>query len=189
VHRVLIEFVQEFEVLYYQRNPDRLHFVRQSIHLLIHLAPETVRVGLLSLLTQWPLERTIGNLGEEIKQPSNPYANLSERGLRRSQVNALKAMIPDLEPEKGPPRGSKDLGNGYRLLRARDTVARWPPAPDQDAIRTFLVQANIDDPPDSVYKVRRWARLALPNGQIARSRWKERERELENIRMARNVQV
>jgi hypothetical protein len=31
--------------------------------------------------------------------------------------------------------------------------------------------------------------LALPNGQIARSRWKERERELENIRMARNVQV
>ena len=45
--------------------------------MLIHLVPETVRVGLLSLLTQWPLERTIGNLGEEIKQPSNPYANLS----------------------------------------------------------------------------------------------------------------
>lgn len=81
-HHALIQFVEEFEILYYQRNPDRLHFVRQSIHLLIHLAPETVRVGLLSLLTQWPLKRTIGNLGEEIKQPSNPYANLSERGLR-----------------------------------------------------------------------------------------------------------
>ena len=43
------------------------------------------------------MERTIGNLGEEIRQPSNPFANLSQRGLRRSQVNALKAMIPDLE--------------------------------------------------------------------------------------------
>jgi hypothetical protein len=99
-------------------------------------------------------------------------------------------MIPDLEPEKGPPRGSKDLGNGYHLLRARDSVARWPPAPDQDAINTFLVHADVEGVPlGGVVKVRRWARLALPNGQIARSRWKERERELKNVRMARNVQV
>jgi len=95
-------------------------------------------------------------------------------------------MILDLEPEKGLPRGSKDLGNGYCLLRARDSVARWPPLPDQDAIQTFLVHANA---PDGVVKVRRWARLALPNGKIARSRWKEQERELEKVRMAHNVQV
>jgi hypothetical protein len=93
-HRALVQFVEEFEVLYYQRNRDRLHFIRQSIHLLIHLALETVRVGLLSLLTQWPLERTIGNLGEEIRQPSNPYANLSEHGLRRSQVK--RAFSPNI---------------------------------------------------------------------------------------------
>ena len=103
-------------------------------------------------------------------------------------MNALKAMIPDLKPEKGSPSSCSSiaLGNSYHLLRARDTVARWPPAPDQDAIQTFLVRA---DTPDGVVKVRRWARLALPNGQIARSRWKERERELKNVRMARNVQV
>ena len=97
-------------------------------------------------------------------------------------------MIPDLELERGSlsPHGSIAWGNGYCLLCARDTVARWPPAPDQDAIQTFLVRA---DAPDGVVKVRRWARLALPNGQIARSRWKERERELKNVRMARNVQV
>jgi hypothetical protein len=95
-------------------------------------------------------------------------------------------MILDLEPEKGLPRGSKDLGNGYCLLCARDSVAHWPPLPDQDAIQTFLVHANV---PDGVVKVRRWARLALPNGQIAQSRWKERRQELANVRMARNVQV
>ena len=43
------------------------------------------------------MECTIGNLGEEIRQPSNPYANLSQRGLLRCQVNALTAMIPDLQ--------------------------------------------------------------------------------------------
>jgi hypothetical protein len=42
------------------------------------------------------MERTIGNLGEEIKQPSQPFANLSERGLRRCQVNALKSVLPHL---------------------------------------------------------------------------------------------
>lgn len=87
-------------------------------------------------------------------------------------MNALKAMIPDLEPEKGPPRGSKDLGNGYCLLRARDSITCWPPLPNQDAIQNFLVQAAA---PDGVVKVRRWAHLALPNGQIARTRWKEQE--------------
>jgi hypothetical protein len=90
-------------------------------------------------------------LGKEIKQPSNLYANLSEHGLHRLQVNALKAMIPDLEPEKGPPHGSKDLGNGYHLLHAKDSVARWPPLSDQDAIQTFLVHANTSD---GVVKVR-----------------------------------
>lgn len=103
-------------------------------------------------------------------------------------MNALKAMIPDLKPAKGPPRGSKDLGDGYRLLRARDTAARWPPPADQDAITAFLIHANLEVLPDDV-GIRRWARLALPNGQIARCRWKERDRELGQVRMARNVQV
>ena len=62
------------------------------------MAPEVVRVGPGGYYTQWMMERTIGNLGKEIKQPSNPFANLSQCGIHRSQVNALKAMIPDLEP-------------------------------------------------------------------------------------------
>jgi hypothetical protein len=63
------------------------------------------------------IEQTIGNLGQEVKQLSNPFANLSEQGLRRAQVNALKAMIPTLEPNNNrPPRGSIDLDNGYLLL-------------------------------------------------------------------------
>ncbi|KAJ7016263.1 hypothetical protein C8F04DRAFT_982266 [Mycena alexandri] len=33
----------------------------------------------------------------------------------------------------------------------------------------------------------RWARLQLPNGQIARSAWKEGRRALNKVRMARNV--
>ena len=38
-------------------------------------------------------------------------------------------------------------------------------------------------------KVTRWARLRLPNGQVARSRWKESLKPLQKLRTARNVKV
>ena len=59
----------------------RLHFCRQSIHGLSHLVPDTVHLGPGVYTSQWTLERTIRNLGEEIKQPSNPYVNLANCGL------------------------------------------------------------------------------------------------------------
>ena len=67
------------------------------------------------------MERAIGDLSGEIHQPSNPYANLSQCAVRGCQVNALKAMIPNLEESQDVlPRGAQDLGGGYVLLRARD---------------------------------------------------------------------
>ncbi|KAJ3924185.1 MAG: hypothetical protein NXY57DRAFT_878269, partial [Lentinula lateritia] len=38
-------------------------------------------------------------------------------------------------------------------------------------------------------KVVRWARVKLPNGQIARSRWKEDVMALNSIRISRNVKI
>jgi hypothetical protein len=137
------------------------------------------------------MERTIGNLGEEIKQPSKPFANLSQRGLRRSQVNALKAIIPDLEPDSDAlPRGSIDLGDGFILLRARDSAAREMDGRAGAAIqRYYQEQAPDEFNPNSWPRIIRWARLRLPNGQIARSAWKEKMKPLEAVRMARNVKV
>jgi hypothetical protein len=88
--------------MYVQRREDRLHFVWPCIHTLSHLGPETVRVGPNIICSQWVMERHIGNLGEEIKQHSNVFANLAQRGLRHCRMNALKAMIPDLEPPENP---------------------------------------------------------------------------------------
>lgn len=64
------------------------------------------------------MEWSIGDLGGEIRQPSNIYVNLSQRGLLRSQINVLKAMVPDLEEVVNIlPRGAKDIEGGYVLLR------------------------------------------------------------------------
>lgn len=96
-HYHLVQFVEEFENLYYQRRVDRMHFCHPCIHTLLHSCPEVMRVGPGAYSTQFTMERTIGDLGQEIRQPSNPFANLARRALRRSQVNALKSMYPDLD--------------------------------------------------------------------------------------------
>ena len=188
-HQMINEWSIEFELLYYQRKHSRLHFIRPCIHTARHMAQEVTRVGPGICSSQWTIERTIGNLGEEVKQPSNPFANLAQRGLYRSQTNALRSMRPDLDAlEDFLPRGAIDLGNSYVLLRAMDTTSRSVNEVDAEAINRFLEDAGMDIR-EPIPHVIRWARLRLPNGQVARSAWKECSKPLEKVRMARNVKV
>ncbi|KAG1726244.1 hypothetical protein EDD22DRAFT_961459 [Suillus occidentalis] len=125
------------------------------------------------------MERTIGNLGQEIRQPSNPYANLSREGVRRCQVNALKAMVPNLEdPKPALPQTAIDLGDGYALLRKRDLYDVQPQGGASQAIQEYL-GVNV--------KIRRWARLRLPNGQTTRTAWRETLKPAAKVRVSRNV--
>ncbi|KAF8164218.1 hypothetical protein K438DRAFT_2067351 [Mycena galopus ATCC 62051] len=187
-HRLFCEFVQDFERFYYQRKASRLHFCRQSIHALVHIVPETIRIGPGGYRSQWTLERTIGNLGEEIKQHSNPYANLSQRGMRRCRVNSLTTMIPSLSPEKPLPHGSLDLKNGFILLRPCDEYPQTIDGIYGTTIREYLEEEEGESAQEGWKpRVARWGRLRLPNGQIVRSVLKESR--LTDPRLARNVKA
>ncbi|KAJ6588756.1 hypothetical protein B0H19DRAFT_1302248 [Mycena capillaripes] len=164
-HQCYSEFSDEFEELYVQRRADRIHFVRPVIHTISHMPGETVRKGPGNIYSQWALERTIGNLGEEIKQHSNPYANLLQRAIRRCQVNALKAVIPDLEPETD--KLPRLCGFGGWLHKFGDEIAEeWQPS------------------------VVKWARARLPNGQVVRSWWKEEfKTQLRSAQHVKSIQI
>lgn len=189
-HIALVTFAEEFELLYYQRRADRIHFVRQSIHLLIHLAPEILRCGPLGIYGQSTLERTIGNTTEEIRQHSNPFANLSARGLLRCQTNALYAAIPSLLHSKAPAQNSILLGDKYVLLHPTARYqSSWQSEKECDALASFLTSAGaeLEDFNLASLKIRKWGRLSIPTGQIARSAWKEKEQKV--ARMSRNVTI
>ena len=121
---LVVTFIEEFKAIYYRQMMTRLHFCWQSIHGLSHLASDTVHLGPGVYSSQWTLEWTIGNLGKEIKQPSNPCANLANCSLHHSQISALHALLPDLELDTFVlPCGAVNLSNGYVLLRAWDATA------------------------------------------------------------------
>jgi len=177
-HMLLLQFVTEFEELYYQRKASRLHFCRQSIHALLHIGPEVPRLGPGSGYTQWPMERTIGNLGEEIRQPSQPFANLAERGARRAQVNSLIALVPNLVPDKPLSHLSEDIGDNF-ILSMADTCARSITNVEKNAICAFFLSHNIQIHED--LRLRKWGRLCLPNLQFVRTAWKESLKALNKI--------
>jgi hypothetical protein len=181
-HTHLVQFVEAFENLYYQRRVDRIHFCRPCVHSLLHAAPEVMRVGPGAYTTQFTMERTIGNLGQEIRQPSNPFANLAQRALQRSQVNALKSIYPELDPKSRfqLPKGAVDVGEGYIMLRPRD---RSPTKILGRSAAEVLSQAI------NTSKIQRWGRARLPNGQVARSLWGEQRRTSQKVRVSRNVKV
>jgi hypothetical protein len=189
-HKLLVGFVMEYEEFYCQRREDRLHFCRPSIHSLLHLASEVIRLGPPGYYTQWTMERLIGNLGEEIKQAQNPYENMSQRGILRSQVNSLKAMMPDLEPlttRKKLPAHSEIVGRGYVPHTAKD-IRRQVKQAEIAPIQSYLQEFGETFHPDWIPVVVKWARLRLPNGQIARSAWKEKQSK-HPVRTSRNVKV
>ena len=129
------------------------------------------------------MERAIGDLGKDIRQPSNPFANLSQIALRRSQMNALLNICPELDPNAETIPTGNNVENGYFLLTPCERYASslggeiyW------DAVHTEFPH---------MMGVRKWGRLNLPNGQIARSLYSETQRKgkSENTRISRNVKV
>ena len=187
-HRAFLEFVYEFELLYYKRKLKRLHFVRPCIHALIHIVPEHFRVGSLTELSQWTMERSIGNLGDEIRLHSDPYANLSQRIIERARANALYALAPDLLPTaRKLPTGACDIGGNYLLLGPHEHHEM--DAITLGAFQTFSDLHNWRIKNGDSLSIDRFARLLLPNGQIARSWWHEKKRPAEKVRIARNVKV
>ncbi|KAH7903077.1 hypothetical protein BJ138DRAFT_1138795 [Hygrophoropsis aurantiaca] len=188
-HTMLTEFELDFELEYYQRRTDRMHFMRPWLHGLIHLAPETITKGPPICSSQWTMERTIGNLGQEIRSHSQPYANLSQRGVRRAQVNALKVLIPALDPPDNLlPRGAIDLGGGFVLLNRKERTPNVMRQCEVAATLAYIQTQGIIIPAEMCPKITRWARLRLPNGQIARSAWKEQSM-TRQPRMSRNVKM
>ncbi|EIW75335.1 hypothetical protein CONPUDRAFT_66323 [Coniophora puteana RWD-64-598 SS2] len=172
-HIELLTFVDNFERIYYQQCPDRLHFVCPWLHALTHLVPEACNKGPPICSSQWTMERAIGSLGRKLRQHLNPYANLEQRAINRVQTNALAIIYPELDTSDTLPlpHGTIDLGQGYVLLGAKDHCAVDLPQEEHYVISHALREHSIETLPN--FRLQHWARMRLPNNQVARSLWKE----------------
>jgi hypothetical protein len=98
-------------------------------------------------------------------------------------------MFPTLSPTSPLPYGSISLNSGYTLLGAKDKNPQSLPPNLSHLIYNHFTTLGIVLPESQTLKLSRWARLNLPNGQIARSLWKEKEKSSDKLRQARNIKV
>lgn len=134
------------------------------------------------------MEQIIGILSSLIKQPSNPFANLTEQAKKIAEINALVAIWLELDSTKKDPHGSIDIGQGYILLGPKDEKPHQLSGAEQTAFDGFY--SGFPGPrlvtPRSIY---RWGRLQLPTEQVARSYWKEVVRSSRTARTDRNLKA
>ena len=100
-------------------------------------------------------------------------------------------MLPDLDPlPPVVPRGGQDLGDGYILLRAKDRVLTAMRDCEIQGFASYLKDTHAIQVAENWSPgVCKWARVRLPNGQVARSSWKEKLKLLTKVRTARNIKV
>lgn len=103
--------------------------------------------------------------------------------MHASMLYVLSALPELCDSDSSPPPGSIDLGNGYMLLRKCDKYPVLPSHGTMGAIADFL------DHPVPIPKIKRWARLLLPNGQVARSAWRECLKPPDKLRVSRMIKV
>lgn len=192
-HQLISDFIYNYELSYMQRQTSRMHFAPQCLHSLSHTPTQTTCIGPLISTSQFPMERIIGDLGSEIKQPSLPFENLAQRALRRAQNNVLTAMFPDLDPVRPSQAPKHELGDGYTLLHPRQPGPRSVEDHEDVLIMRYIEEIVGTELARRVWVeemeccVQKWARCRLPNGQICRSAWKEIANNM--TRLARNVKV
>ncbi|KAF9786834.1 hypothetical protein BJ322DRAFT_1106936 [Thelephora terrestris] len=96
-------------------------------------------------------------------------------------------MFPFLSPTSPLPSGSIPLNSGHTLLGAKDKTPFKLPHNLSQLIYNYFAANGVMLPGIQGLRIVRWARLKLPNGQIARSLWKEKEKCFDQLRKARNV--
>ena len=112
------------------------------------MCEKVIQVGPGAYLTQFTIECTIRDLGQEICQPSNPYANLAQIALQHSQINTLKNIYLELDPNAISylPKFAENFEKSFVLLWPRDRY----PATICGPAGVTVFQAVI------TLKVRRW---------------------------------
>ena len=110
------------------------------------------------------MEHAIGDLGKGIRQPSNPFGNLAQLALQQVQINAMKAICPELDEDlvQHLPQYSCNLGQGYALLRPHERMAQGFADIELQAIQEVCGKENDRNGADFSYPMDRLQGAGIP---------------------------
>ncbi|KAF6765784.1 hypothetical protein DFP72DRAFT_206832 [Ephemerocybe angulata] len=84
-----IDWVKEYERLYYEYSEGRLSACPLTVHSLLHIAEYIALLGPVWVYWAFPMERFCGRLGRMIKSRRFPYANLDNQVFAQAQLKCI----------------------------------------------------------------------------------------------------
>ncbi|KAI0770690.1 hypothetical protein C8Q74DRAFT_1202285 [Fomes fomentarius] len=97
IRQGFIKWVQDYEKIYYQYNPQRLSACPLTIHALLHIADSIEKAGPVWASWAFPMERYCGALQPAIRSRRSPYASLNRHLLDRARLTHIKLIYSGLE--------------------------------------------------------------------------------------------
>ncbi|KAF8596715.1 hypothetical protein BDV93DRAFT_480008, partial [Ceratobasidium sp. AG-I] len=92
IRKGFADWVQEYERIYYQYDPDRLQTCPVNVHYLLHIADSIEAVGPVWCYWAYPMERFCSFIGSSVKSRRFPYANIARRIRDTAQLRVVKEL-------------------------------------------------------------------------------------------------
>jgi Transposase family tnp2 len=200
IKTLLIDFVSDYERLYYQYNGARISACLSTFHLLLHLHESISDCGPAWVFWQFPCERVCGMLKPMVKNRSRANRNLSLAILYQEQFNHLPFAtpswtIPQFHSSLANPHYTEDFnGHEYSFLHPRVDDMLLPEETTH-LVRYYANllgctprEINLNDDIDS--EIVKWGRCLLTGDVDGVScEWNEKRRGLANGRTSSVVQL
>ena len=190
IRKLLVEYVSEYEDLYYRREQGRVSACLSTFHFLLHLADNSLDCGPSWVYWQFPYERLCGMLKAKVKSRVSANKNLALAILYEEQLNHLPfaCLLPDeFIPAKEAILASRNTYvddtnyQGYAFLRPKkhDQLSKleFSHLAQHYSMLLECPQGAVTSDPDFTKDVIKWGRCRLTgNPDLISAAWYETRR-------------
>lgn len=173
LHDVIAMFLEEYEQLYIGSDPEKILRARLCLFQLIHVPHHIQWNGSIRLGSQATVERSIGEMGHQIRSKKAPFANLTNIIYERELIKILSLYYPTIKVELALQTDKIKISKAAgTVFMQRDPIRKGQVHVDGnisleiDTISQWLGIGIIG----SAASFERWGKLKLPNGHVLGSR-------------------
>ncbi len=164
LHSDICDFLTDFEAIYVHYDPEKVSRMRLCIFQLIHIPSHIEWYGSIKLGSQATVERTIGELGHQIRSKKAPFANLASLIYERQLIQLLSLYYPELDPFKNSPAKTKAPLFSEFYVTKKDYLPGTSFYNHLQAISETLTISL-----DSNSGIKQWGKFRFPNGTVLNS--------------------
>lgn len=158
-------FLTQFEQLFVGDDPEKIQRCRLCVFQLIHVPIHIKWYGSIRLGSQATCERTIGEMGHQIKSKKDPFANLTNIIIERESTRLVQLYHPELvSPRHSLQRQGLSLHQALPFKFPETPADATETALHLGAIRSLYNSENL-----GIRAIERFGKATLSNGHTLRS--------------------